>query len=66
MPLPDWAELEWLDQQTPLRLEWSLDLHVAACKAAREGNIAVLRTILTSSGFHCISQESNRHYLSRC
>lgn len=60
--LLDSAELEWLDQQTPLRLEWSSELHAAACKAATEGKIAVLRTILARSGFHCRSQASNRHH----
>lgn len=62
MALPDWAELQWLDQQTPLRLEWSSGLQAAACKAAREGNIAVLRIILTRSGFHCISRKGHQHY----
>lgn len=62
MPLLDLAELEWLDQQSPLRLQWSSELHAAACKAATEGNIALLRTILARSGFHCRSQASNRHY----
>ncbi|KAK9825043.1 hypothetical protein WJX74_003326 [Apatococcus lobatus] len=45
-------QLQWLQQQTPLKLEWTPGLHAAARKAAREGNIAVLHTLLTHSGFH--------------
>ncbi|KAK9822926.1 hypothetical protein WJX74_005235 [Apatococcus lobatus] len=60
-------QLLWLEQQTPLKLEWNPGLHAAACKAAGEGNIAVLHTLLTHSGFHHWDGADSReaHYCIR-
>ena len=65
----DLAQLLRLEQRTPLQLDWTPGLHAAACEAAREGNIAVLRTLLARSGFHltthCEGQLSGKlHYCS--
>lgn len=55
MQLPDSAQMVWLEQRTPLLLDWTPGLHAAAREAARDGNIGVLRTLLARSGFHLTS-----------
>lgn len=69
VPWHDAAQLQWLEQRGPLQLAWTPDLHAAACEAAQEGNIAVLRTLLARSGFHlathCDGELSGKmHYCS--
>ena len=65
LPADDWAEVQWLEQQTCLQLAWTPGLQAAACKAAKAGNIAVLHTILTCSGYTPVSIEGHRHYCPR-
>lgn len=65
----DLAQLMWLEQRTPLQLDWTPGLCAAAREAAQEGNIAVLHTLLARSGFHltttCDGQLSGKlHYCS--